>query len=522
MDGVSSTALNIDSLISGGRDYIDTVSYKSGEIVSYGTRSTVIGPSTGTNRRIFISVVDNNLNNNPTLDTDNSHWVEFRSSTIQVNDTVVDSPNLDDSSANRGITWNADDNGNITGVAGADSTKQDVLSDFYFTTNIPLSVDDIVADREYVFWITNNTGTTSNVISAGDFNLSGRVADASRTPLVGSDANRAVADRVSVFYVSWNQASIEFFAGIDEQTGVQATINGNVFNGALGPDSYGGGGTPITYEFESVASATADQAILRLNPSEGDNDDVTLIGGSGINLNRAANGNLTFSSGNVPHAQLRGRINLDHTVLQRPFSDTVVTGTPTPFIQDAAAGDVINNHFITSVHSTYRDDTIQITPLGQTFQINILSTAPAQTITFTCAYTVNYTIGGTTDTAHLTGEVTLPIREAPVAYYFGTFTQAQFNARNTMTAAQIISALASTANNISYPVTLSYTGSDTSDLYPVLFARQSDGTPTTLISGGNLFSFQTRTGVNNGGTNFVLVVGDDPVSSGTHQYEWRL
>ena len=81
-----------------------------------------------------------------------------------------------------------------------------------------------------------------------------------------------------------------------------------------------------------------------------------------------------------------------------------VTATATATIRDAASGDVVNTVMITSAHATLDNDNITIRnpdPLTDTttftWTVGPTQTA-ATTVTFTCGFTVNYTIGGDTMT----------------------------------------------------------------------------------------------------------------------------
>ena len=105
---------------------------------------------------------------------------------------------------------------------------------------------------------------------------------------------------------------------------------------------------------------------------------------------------------------------------------------------------------------------------------------------------------------------------APTPYWTGTLTVIDLANINAFTFTQLTDRLTRVNENIALPLTREYTGEDRH------VALLSTAAVSTIQSEGFLFSFQSRTGIDNGsGTNYNLYVTDAGLSEGTHSVTFR-
>ena len=233
-------------------------------------------------------------------------------------------------------------------------------------------------------------------------------------------------------------------------------------------------------------------------------------------------GGVTYRIPNAvpPHASLVPFFNLRPTFVQLPLSNNVtITGTPGATIRDAESGDNVNRVTINSVHASIRNDTVSIgTGVFQTFTWEALTTDTAQVVTFTCSYTVNYTIGGVNMEHTFTETSELDIRGAGNVFWTGTLTQDQFDGRDSLSNSLIRTTLTE-MSDFSSPFTSEYTGAAVpTNVYAALYAP-SGVTISSVRSEGFISSFVSVTPT--GGTGMTLYIVDDPLSEGVHNFTWR-
>ena len=142
-----------------------------------------------------------------------------------------------------------------------------------------------------------------------------------------------------------------------------------------------------------------------------------------------------------------------------------------------------------------------------------------QTVTFTCAFTVNYTIGGDTLEHSFNDTATFRVVAAPVPYWASTLTTAQFADAASLTDTQIRMALEGGAfNDFVSPFTTEYNGGTTAaQLHAALYVPQSD-VITSVRSEGFVLDFDTH---NVAAASRTLYVTRFPLSVGPHNITWR-
>ena len=176
---------------------------------------------------------------------------------------------------------------------------------------------------------------------------------------------------------------------------------------------------------------------------------------------------ITIPGGTAPvHANLQVGFGISPTSSQVGDTSFNVTGTATAVIRDAGSGDTIHSTTITSAHSTLRNDQIVIAANGRFFTWRTNRFDPAQTVTFTCAFSVDYTIDGTRMTSSFNRSAVFTITGEPELFWTGTLTEDQVT---NATDAQLQVALTE-LGNFSSPFTHSYTGAEaeTSQTHPCL------------------------------------------------------
>ena len=424
-------------------------------------------------------------------------------------------------------------------------TIRDTVDTLLSWSNIPRLTANLVADQEYTVWVNNRSTSNTNSITRTAIDIQGQDA----TTLVNPGV--ATSGRVTAFYVTFNGTTVGDIQ--NNATNTEPTITftspNEVVRIATGEGNPGSTltGTEIinlVNEAETTGRINADHVTQpTLDPSAPsgvaritlDNMDdvipnsvVNLIGRGGITVGYdSANArDITFSGTAAPHAQLRTGLTISPNTFDRSdgaAGSSTITGTPTASISDAATGDVVNSITINSAHASYLDNNLNIRTTGTPrFTYSILTTAPAQTIVFTCVFTVNYTVDGVTMDHQVTHTGNLLVRQAPITFRYGTFTQDQFTMRDSLSAAQIATALSDTADGITYPYSQDYTGTAIpTNTYAAIFVPDEDGVITSVRSEGFVLNFERRRGVDVGGVIFSLYTVTAPLSEGTHTIEWR-
>ena len=224
------------------------------------------------------------------------------------------------------------------------------------------------------------------------------------------------------------------------------------------------------------------------------------------------------------HARLRTSLTLDTNRIQLPHGNLPITGTVSASIENALAGDAINNVTIRSVHSSYADDrTGSITVvdnMSSTFAWNFEAADAAQVVTFTVAYSVNGIIDGGVERNVHTDTVTLTIAAAPQHYWTGAVTQAELDSLESSLADDTIANIPAITqrDNFVSPLTLEYNGGaagSTPSLYPVIIVDQSI-VITSLRAEGIV---QTITSSSDSGR--TLYTTEAFLSEGPHNLTWR-
>ena len=205
-----------------------------------------------------------------------------------------------------------------------------------------------------------------------------------------------------------------------------------------------------------------------------------------------------------------------------------ITGTVTAEIVDSAAGDVINDTIIRSVHSSYEDSrTSSPTVVSDTQSRFTWAAQPsdtARTITFTVSGTVNYVVGAQRMTHNFTETVNLVLIAEPVLFWTGAITQADLDTLTVSTnlANNTIASIPrlTQRENFSSPFTLEYDGGapgSTPSLYPAIIVDQSI-LITSLRAEGISLSISSH---NDSTAARTLYVTEGLLSEGPHNLTWR-
>lgn len=391
-------------------------------------------------------------------------------------------------------------------------------------SSIPTIPADLVADTEYHIRVSNLTQTDLPTAVA-------LVIDSISIPSGELDISRGVASGDTAYF-TW--------------TPIQATINTlrNNFGSRTALDVVLRFGNPpnrvevnivddvadrlqvnTTYDLSAEGSSTNNAADIRLTGSDSSTDNVTIVGGGGTTVERSGNTiTIAGGSGPAPHAQLVPEFSILPTSIQLPIGGTqTVTATATAEIRDGASGDIVNSVEITSAHATLNNGNITINnpnPLTDTSTFTWTvgaSQTTATTVTFTCTFTVRYTIASTTMENTFNRTVNLPIVEAPVSFWSGTLTTAQYDSLSSLTDAQVQTALTE-MSNFSSPFTSEYNGGSTSgQLHAAIYVPQSV-VISSVRSEGFVLEFDSQ---NISTANRTIYVTRYPLSDGPHNLTWR-
>ena len=145
------------------------------------------------------------------------------------------------------------------------------------------------------------------------------------------------------------------------------------------------------------------------------------------------------------------------------------------------------------------------------------SQTAATTVTSTCTFSINYTIGGETMTHSFTETATLRIIAAPVPFWTGTLTDAQIADLTALSDAEIRAALTE-MSNFSAPFTNAYTGAaPPTNLHAALYVPETFAI-TQVVSEGFVLQFESE---NEPAAARTLYVTRFPLSVGTHNVTWR-
>ena len=200
-----------------------------------------------------------------------------------------------------------------------------------------------------------------------------------------------------------------------------------------------------------------------------------------------------------------------------------VTADVTAMIRDGGASDDVNTVEINSVHATLNNGNVVIrnpSPLTDattfTWTVGPLSSG-AQVVTFTCSFTVNYTIDNVTMEHSFTETANLTIADAPVSFWTGTLTDTQISDLTALSDAEITAAL-NEMSDFSAPFTSSYTGAAApTNLHAALYVPESF-VITQVVSEGFVLEIESE---NEPAASRTLYVTRGPLSEGTHNITWR-
>ena len=277
---------------------------------------------------------------------------------------------------------------------------------------------------------------------------------------------------------------------------------------------------PVTSDgvFEGLGTKQDNLGVNVANPTE--------------NLSSVQINNVVYRVvGSTPvHAQLRTSIAFDPTSVSEPISGTnVVRGIVSARIDNGTVNDTINSVTINSVHSSFADDRVGtpevIDAMSSRFPWNVQVGDAPQTVVFTIAYTVTYTIDGVSELHHFTDNVNFSIIAAAVPFWRGTLNQSQITALTSLDDASLNAVLTRVNSNFTSPYTSTYTGTvgpdDPNNPVPDVFAAlvvQQDIAIQTLRSEGFLVSFSSQ---NDAGAERTFYVSEAPLSNGPHDVTWR-
>ena len=449
--------------------------------------------------------------------------------------------------------------------------------DYLTASSIPTIPQDLVAGQAYHIRVTNLTDTDlptanrltidSNVIAAGELDISRGVESGDTNYFTWTPTQQTINIITNNF---GSRAALDIVLRFGT---VEVTINDDVIDRLE---------NNTTYNLNATASTTTNAVNVSLTGSDMSTDDVTLIGADGITVTRAGNditldgrtyalpltadglnANLTLASsdptgstvfgidagrnisldvdavnntltinaaqgGPTPHAQLRTGFGLSPNRFTTGGTNDQIVGTPTATISDAMTGDQINSISISSAHATLRNETIVINNAGTNhfFTWEALAGDSPATVTFTCVFTVNYTIDGDTMDHSFTMNANLTIRDPIPSYYTGQISQTAFDAIAGTAFSGIIN-LTGVATvqdtTFSLPFTHDYTGTANVNTYPLVMFPAADGTITDISSQGLVFTdILSRLNIANpDGIDYNLYVSRDPLSRGTHTLTWR-
>ena len=391
-------------------------------------------------------------------------------------------------------------------------------------SSIPTTPQELVAATEYHIRVSNLTN--DDLATA-----TGLFVDSLGVPTVELDISRGVASGDTAYF-TWTpgQGTINtLINGFGSRTALDVVLRfGSIPNNVdvtIVDDVADRLQVNTTYDLSAEGSATQNAADIRLTGSDTSTDNVTLVGANGLMVARDANViTLTGGGGPAPHAQLVPEFSILPTSITLPILGTqTVTGTATAMIRDGASRDIVNTVEITSVHATLNNGNITIRnpdPLTDTttFTWTVGNTqTTATTVTFTCSFTVNYTIDGNTLQHSFTETANLPIIAAPVPFWTGTLTDTQVADLDALSDAQIRAALTE-MSNFSAPFTSAYTGAAApTNLHAALYVPQEFAI-TQVVSEGFVLEFESE---NEPAASRTLYVTRGPISEGTHNVTWR-
>ena len=285
----------------------------------------------------------------------------------------------------------------------------------------------------------------------------------------------------------------------------------------------------------TLATAMAgDNATITLDSNDATQEDsvITIVAGSNITLTESGDSIEIDAVGIAPihHANLRPAFAVSPLIFTNGGDAATITGIPSATIEDPNPTDSVNSVIIHSAHSTLRDNTLAIQSSGSQVDFNrftwqALSSDTPQTVTFTCAFTVNYTIGGVVHNSQFNMTSALTIQDPIEPYYVGNITQAVFDTLRTANYTTIIAQSGVTSVEgvqFNIPFTHTYTGVENMDRFAFVMHPSSAGDITNAISEGfvfnNLFSRQS---IFNGPIEYDLHIVEDALTGGNHSVTWR-
>ena len=209
-----------------------------------------------------------------------------------------------------------------------------------------------------------------------------------------------------------------------------------------------------------------------------------------------------------------------------------ITGTPSVAIVDGQSGDAIQSVVIDSAHVSRRDSTTRVitgtgNPPVDTMTWNTIVGEAAGSITFTCVFTVNYTIGGTSMSHQYSMSEVLQVVPEVISFFKGTISQAvydQFTGDTTPPFATI--AASPGVDNIpvafNLPYTSTYSGS-TTDTYAMIMYIDTVAVVNDVTSQGIVFTdiFSTSVTDTDNSRTYRLFIVNDALTNGDHSITWR-
>ena len=365
-----------------------------------------------------------------------------------------------------------------------------------------LNVANAVDNGDGTYTITLTDGSSFNIMAGtgqGGFTI--QAVDGTGNPIGITSGNTAANPLATEAYVDTEIATRQPTLTFDNEP-LENSLN------------------PVTSDgvFEGLGAKQDNLGVNVANPTE--------------NLSSVQINNVVYRvAGSTPvHAQLRTSIAFDPTSVSEPISGTnVVRGIVSARIDNGTVNDTINSVTINSVHSSFADDRIGtpevIDAMSSRFPWNVQVGDTPQTVVFTIAYTVTYTIDGVSELHHFTDNVNFSIIAAAVPFWRGTLNQSQITALTFLDDASLNAVLTRVNSDFTSPYTSTYTGTvgpdDPNNPVPDVFAAlvvQQDIAIQTLRSEGFLVSFSSQ---NDAGAERTFYVSEAPLSNGPHDITWR-
>ena len=303
-----------------------------------------------------------------------------------------------------------------------------------------------------------------------------------------------------------------------------AGVSGTIDIDRLDPD------VVSTSELNTGLATKQDTLNTTITVNRGGDDSGTIGSDGVITLN------LTDHQGTpIPHARLRASFSLSSNQLQQPVTAVrTISGIPDAAIVDGQSGDTITNIVIDSAHVSRRDSTTRIVndtapagfPIQEMTWTNIAGET-AGSITFTCVFTVNYTINNVSMSHQYTMSAVLQVVPEVISFFKGTISQAVYDQFTADTAPAFATVAASPGvSNIpvtfNLPYTSTYSGAAT-DTYAMIMYIDTVTAVNDVVSQGIVFTdIYNRSLVDTDNSRtYRLFIVNDPISEGDQEITWR-